>query len=86
MKDFLLGAVVLACMGFAFYVEWVSREHASDFTHGIAAAAMFLGVGCAIPMRFKRAVDTARRVRLPFMDRRKTRRPHGPERRGDGEA
>lgn len=86
MTHFFLGLVVLACMGFAFYVEYVSRGAASTVTHSIAAGAMFLAVACALPMRVRRAVDSARRI-VPGLDRRSREVPHVIERRlDDGEA
>jgi hypothetical protein len=76
MKDLILGLLVLACMAFAFGVEYVAytaKSHAVS-TDALAGGALFMAIGLALPMRLAGIVNTARRV-LPWADRRSVPRP-----------
>lgn len=76
MKDVILGILVLACMAFAFgieYVAYVAKAHAVS-TDWLAGGALFSAVGLAVPMRFAGLVNTARRI-VPWADRRSESRP-----------
>lgn len=83
MKDFALGAVVLACIGFAFYIVYVNRAAPTTASSAIAGAALLCAVACAVPMRFEKFVNGVRRV-VPLLDRRTGERQVPTERRGDG--
>ncbi len=72
MKDFILGLLVMACMVFAFGVEYAAyatKSHTVS-TDILAGVSLFSAIGLAIPMRFDGLVNQARKL-IPYADRRR---------------
>lgn len=72
-RHFLLGVVVLASMGFAVFLELRAGPTPALHVHYLSVGLFVLAVACALPMRFERFVNGARRL-VPLLDRRSSQK------------